>query len=100
VIEHVGLWGDMQRMAAEVRRLAPRYFVQTPNYWFPFEPHYRLPLVQFLPRRVRLRIQQSYFPGDSIELIGARQVRRLFPDAVIEWERFAFLNKSLIAVKE
>ncbi|HEX5257604.1 MAG TPA: methyltransferase domain-containing protein [Sphingomicrobium sp.] len=100
VIEHVGLWGDMQRMAAEVRRLAPRYFVQTPNYWFPIEPHYKLPLVQFLPRSVRSRIRDKVWPGQSIELIAAKHMRTLFPDAGIERERFCGLTKSLIAVKQ
>jgi hypothetical protein len=99
VIEHVGLWEDMQRMAAEVRRLAPSYFVQTPNYWFPIEPHYKLPLIQFLPSPIRSRIRDKVWPGHSIELIGARQMRKLFPDAVIERERFGGLTKSLIAVK-
>ena len=99
VIEHVGLREDMQSMAGEVCRLAPRYFVQTPNYWFPVEPHYKLPLIQFLPSAVRSRIRNKVWPGQSIELIGARQLRELFPDATIERERFAGLTKSLIAVK-
>jgi len=99
VIEHVGLWPEMQRMAAEVRRLAPRYFVQTPNYWFPIEPHYKLPLIQFLPSPIRSRVRDKVWPGHSIELIAARQMRKLFPDAKVERERFCGLTKSLIAVK-
>jgi SAM-dependent methyltransferase len=99
VIEHVGLWQDMQRMAAEVRRLAPVYFVQTPNYWFPIEPHFRLPFVQFMPKPIHSRIRDAVWPGHSIELIDARKMRRLFPDAAIERERFAGLTKSLVAVK-
>lgn len=111
VIEHVGLWKDMRRMAAEVRRLAPRYFVQTPNVWFPLEPHYRLPLVHWLPEQSRAAIihrldrypsngeRDRFLQVQRIFLLGAGQMRALFPDAVIERERFAGLTKSLIAVK-
>ena len=101
VIEHVGGREQMKDMAREVRRLAPRYFVQTPNYWFPIEPHYKLPLVQFLPRSVRLPLMARIGRGfkDYIELIGAREMREFFPDATIERERFLGLTKSLIAVK-
>lgn len=112
VIEHVGLWKDMQKMAAEVRRLAPRYFVQTPNVWFPLEPHFRLPFVHWLPEQMRAGIidKLDRYPSggerDGIAevqktfLLSAAQMRALFPDALVERERFASLTKSLIAVKQ
>ena len=111
VIEHVGRWPEMQRMAAEVRRLAPAHFVQTPNFWFPLEPHYRLPLVQFLPERARAFAIEKLdrFPSgednDGLTevrktvLIGPRQMRALFPDSEIWRERFAGLAKSLVAIR-
>ena len=99
VIEHVGLMPEMRAMAGEIRRIAPIYFVQTPNYWFPLEPHYRLPMVQFLPRPLRDRVRDAIWPGQTIELIAAGQMRELFPDATLVRERFAGLTKSLIATK-
>lgn len=91
---------DRQRFAAEVRRVAGRYFVQTPNKWFPVEPHALLPLFQFLPRSFRKRLWRfgvSKNPFEDIRLLDARELARLFPDAVILRERLGPLTKSLIA---
>jgi hypothetical protein len=114
VIEHVGNWSQQCKMALEVRRLAPHYFVQTPNYWFPIEPHLRTPFIHWLPEPWRAAIvrQRScgYFPRarsydearnilDDSRLFDARAMAALFPDAVIERERFAGITKSLMAIR-
>jgi hypothetical protein len=114
VIEHVGLWRDQCKMAREIRRLARRYFVQTPNYWFPVEPHFRLPFIHWLPEPWRVSIVMrracGFYPRacsrdqahrilDDARLIDARSMAELFPDAVIERERFAGFTKSLIAIR-
>jgi hypothetical protein len=115
VIEHVGQWSDMRAMAGEIRRLAPSYFVQTPNFWFPVEPHLRAPLIHWLPRPWRRAIVHGRswsFYGEATtldraqtilqdaSLLDAASMAELFPDAVIERERVALLTKSLIAIKE
>jgi SAM-dependent methyltransferase len=105
VIEHVPP-EDQQRFADEVRRVSARYFVQTPNKWFPIEPHYQLPLFQFLPRRVRKWLNGRFALGwqprghwEEITLLSARDLSRLFPDARIVRERMLGLTKSVIAVR-
>lgn len=114
VIEHVGRWGDMKRMAQEVRRLAPRHFVQTPNYWFPVEPHFRTPVIHWLPEPLRMAIVRrracGFYPrAETIDdgmrfledaiLLTHAQMASLFPDSRIERERVGPFCKSLIAVR-
>ncbi|WP_375461788.1 class I SAM-dependent methyltransferase [uncultured Enterovirga sp.] len=114
VIEHVGSWSNKKRMAAEVRRLAPRYFVQTPNYWFPIEPHFRTPAIHWLPRpwqrRLVMRSALGFHPrAESLDeadriladasLLDGREMAELFPDGRILRERFCGLTKSLIAIR-
>lgn len=97
VIEHVGNWQRIGAMADEVSRLAPSYFVQTPNFWFPIEPHYKLPAVQWLPRHMKGVITRD--DPDRIHLLGATQMQQLFPDAELWREKFLGLTKSLVAIR-
>jgi SAM-dependent methyltransferase len=105
VVEHVPPEAQ-QAFADEIRRVGQRYFVQTPNRWFPVEPHYQLPLFQFLPRRIRMALNRRFSLGwqpkgewEEITLLTARDLRRLFPDAEIHRERVLGLTKSLMAVR-
>jgi hypothetical protein len=105
VIEHVP--AQLQpAFAAEISRVAKRYFVQTPNRYFPIEPHYQLPLFQFLPERARRALNRRFTLGwqgkghwEEINLLSAGDLRRLFPDADIRRERLFGLTKSLMAVR-
>ena len=115
VIEHVGMWADMQSMAREVRRLAPTYFVQTPNFWFPQEPHLRVPFIHWLPHPWRRKIVMSrpcgFYPRAATvaeahkiladaNLLDAAGMTALFPDAEIVRERVGPMTKSFIAVRD
>lgn len=116
VLEHVGSWTNKVRMAGEVRRVAKRYYVQTPNFWFPLEPHFRAPFIHWLPRPMQRKLVMSFdfafhrrasdfneadrILGDA-SLLDVKDMEFLFPDAVeIKRERlFGVLTKSLIAVR-
>lgn len=113
VIEHVG--GDQQRAAfAQVAaRCAPRMWVQTPYRFFPIEPHWVCPFLQFMPLAMRARVAMWWplvhtRPVDfneaveslmATELIDITAMRRYFPDAEIRYERALGLVKSVIAVR-
>jgi len=114
VIEHVGEWAAMMAFAAECRRLAPRYYVQMPYFWFPLEPHFRLPFFHWLPEPIRVNLVMQFALGpfpkaetlsravewvQNCHLLGRQQFQFLFPDAVIQPERVAGLTKSLIAIR-
>lgn len=114
VIEHVGRWSDMQRMANEVRRIGTYYFVQTPHFWFPVDPHTRVPFFHWMPGQLRYRIAMARDCGwwkqcetigeamkvvDDAQMLDLRQMRFLFPDAEILRERMCGLTKSLIAIR-
>jgi hypothetical protein len=114
VIEHVGDWSRKVAFARETRRVAPHYYVQTPAFSFPIEPHYRMPFFHWLPEPARVWTLRHFSLGpyprattldqamsfhEDARLLTASQFRHLFPDAEIRHERLLGLTKSLMAVR-
>jgi hypothetical protein len=115
-IEHVGGAESQRRFALEAARVGRRYWIQTPNRWFPVEQHLLTPLIHWLPRRWQRAIvprwtvwsalaraaedsRQFYLRHflTDVRLLGAAEMRRLFPGARLIRERFCGITKSLIA---
>ncbi len=111
VIEHVGSYSQQHRMAEEVRRVGKRYCVQTPNRYFPIEPHVLLPFFQFFPFELKIFLlshfkspwgwkitsrQEAIRYVRGIRLLSEKELRQLFPEARIYKEKFLGLTKSFI----
>lgn len=114
VIEHVGGHWRRERFAATVRDLAPNYWVQTPNRYFPVEPHFLVPGLQLLPYAAQAAVITRWPVGNyagltqadialeramAIELLTKAQMQHYFPDAVLTPERLGPLVKSWIAIR-
>lgn len=115
VIEHVGLWRDMQAFAKEVRRVAPSYYCQTPNYWFPIDPHFAgVPFNHWMPRPIRASLMralplahsgratdlsEAFDYVDGARLLTGAQMSYLFPGGILHAERVLLLPKSYTAVR-
>lgn len=103
VIEHILGKGRQVQFAREIMRVGKSWFVTTPNYWFPFESHYHLPLIQFLPRPLQRhynRLLGTHIPKGEVQelaLLSARQFRRLFPTSEIGGVRVTFWPETLVA---
>lgn len=111
VIEHVGGLKDQHRMAEEIKRVGKRYFIQTPNFYFPIEPHFLFPMFQFFPLWLKIWLISHYDIGwyvktpekekaleivNSIRLLCEKELYELFPGAIIYREKFLGLTKSFI----
>jgi hypothetical protein len=111
VIEHLGDLASQRAMAAEVSRVGQRYWVQTPNRYFPIEAHSLVPLYQFLPRSSQASLARRFQPGwyrgippeeaqreaGMVRLLTARELKSMFSGATIWHERTLGVTKSLVA---
>ena len=109
VIEHLFTFDNQARMAAEVRRVGIACWVQTPNYWFPIEPHFLAPGWHWMPESARVAILRRRGVGwagrcpdpefarrivREIRLMRRGELAALFPGAAVVGERFGGLVKS------
>ena len=88
--------------------------MQTPYRYFPVEPHWLLPGMQWLPYEARVQLSLHWNRGhirtytredaakrvDEIDLLSISQMGRYFPNSMIRYERFAGLVKSLVAIRD
>lgn len=112
LLEHVGGHAQRTALADEVHGLAPRHWVQTPYRYFPVEPHWLFPGLQFLPVAARSRVAAAWPLAHSrpesraqavaevqwTELVGVAEMRAYFPTSRIHKEKMGGLTKSLVAV--
>lgn len=115
VIEHVGNWSNMKAFASEARRVGKSYFIQTPYFWFPIDPHfYAMPMFHWMPEPIKGKmlytfplatvgrlsgIDEAFTIVERTQLLDASRMRFLFPDATVRFEKFFGLPKSMIAIK-
>ena len=98
VIEHVAP-AQRPAFAAELRRVARGWYVQTPARSFPIEPHSLLPGAQWLPSALRRRYWQFGAQGDweDLSLLRRSELEELFGPA--RRERFGPFTKSWVSVR-
>lgn len=103
VIEHITGEGQQALFAKEIMRVGKSWFVTTPNYWFPFESHYHLPFIQFLPREAQRwynRLLGTAIAKGTVQdlrLLSARQLQQLFPASKVVRMRVTFWPETLVA---
>ena len=112
VIEHLFSFQNQQKMALEAQRVSKYHFIQTPNFWFPVEPHWVFPCFQFLPKTIRIFLTRNFNLGhlkqseswatarqqvEEIRLLSRSEMVKLFPESKIWEEKLLIFSKSFVA---
>jgi hypothetical protein len=113
VIEHLFTYENQRRMASEIQRVGRAFWVQTPNFWFPIEPHFHVPGWQWMPLGARIAMIRRWRCGwrgpcpdpvkaralvEELRLLRRGELKEMFPAATLIPERFCGLVKSWVVV--
>lgn len=108
LIEHLHTKENQIKMAKEAMRVGKCFFIQTPNRYFPIEPHFKFPLFQFLPEFIKIFLQtqthlingvkyeRAYAKNivNEIRLLTRHEMKEFFPKSNLYTERFIGIPKS------
>ncbi|MCY3024579.1 MAG: methyltransferase domain-containing protein [Planctomycetota bacterium] len=88
VVEHAGNGAAQRFFVGELVRVARRFFITTPNRWFPVETHTGVPLLHFLPprayRAILCRTGYGFFAEEAnLNLLDARSLAALFAECPV-----------------
>lgn len=114
VIEHLGSWESQVKFAGEIKRVSQQYFLQTPDKRFFIEPHYLAPFIHWLPKIFQKKLLRNFTVWGLLtrpsklqvqamlsehKLLNRKELIQLFPEGVIQVERFLGMPKSLLAIR-
>jgi len=105
VLEHTGGRSSQAAFLKEVCRVGKRFFVTTPNRWFPIEHHTGLPFLHFLPtaayRAILGATSYRYWADEAhLNILTGGALRRMLPPEAkgeVETVRLFGLPSNLIA---
>ncbi|SNY90571.1 hypothetical protein SAMN04515647_0741 [Cohaesibacter sp. ES.047] len=115
VVEHVGNFDRKKQFSIETKRVGRNYYVQTPNLWFPIDPHYLLPFVHWVaaPYRFKRLAHKGLGPRnpamhdyeravhyiEHTDILDKELFTHLFSDCEIFYEKAGPLIKSFIGIR-
>ena len=111
VIEHVPII-DRKLFCSEIKRVGKNYFLQTPSFYFPFEPHFVMPFLHWLPKKVGYlfahlspwrilsrpdkHLIKDYFFNTN--LLKENELKEYFKNSKILKEKFFLFTKSYYVI--
>lgn len=97
VVEHVGSSQQQVAFFREVRRVAKRGFITTPNRMFPVEVHTQTPFLHYLPKRWFDRylrwVGKEWATGSYMSLLSLRDLKRILGEA--GFTRYSILKNRI-----